>query len=474
MRLRKQLSATYAVLIVVVHSNWATAQEPDASRGLRPAERGPGLRIPAEIVPQPTAGETLLLTHASGKTTAVRSYCHLGDYSLVVLPNGALTIVKRAATRSTDEPFVPATATEIEAQLKSAGFDQFKFVDAKPYVFAYACSEAFFLHMRSILESILAGVLGELRAWGLDAADPSLPLVVIIMPGRAEFDAYRQIPPNMLAYYDVMKNHIVLYEDAELWEATPEFAAKQAAYTVAHESIHQILANAGVERRLTHWPMWISEGMPEYFCPLRFSSALVRKGTSQLPERTIKWGRPGMVNDLRMYELRQMRTGSGEAIKNLVQATSLNSEGYALAWGLVHYLASDRRDEFRAYLKDISQFKPLDRANAPSASRPNPLFAKHFGTDFKALELSVQEHLTSKRMQAQYKDPIVNQTHYLVRRVLKRGRTFQIALVITTSPAAAREWKEAQEAEFKGARFLTQIFKTRREAEFQLAKLQAQ
>jgi hypothetical protein len=265
----------------------------------------------------------------------------------------------------------------------------------------------------------------------------------------------------------------VFYEDQKMWEAAPEFAAKQASYMVAHESLHQLLANAGVERRLSNWPMWISEGLPVYFCPLRFSSTLVRKGTSQLPERTIKWGRPGMVNDLRMYELLRMSGRSGEAIKNLVQASSLDSEGYALAWGLVHHLANNHREAFLAYMKDVSRLRPLDKADLQLAGRPDPLFVKHFGDDFQALEQGMQQHLTSKKIMAQYKDPVVHQTHYLVRRVQKVGRTFEVALAITTSPAAAREWKETQEAEFARATFSTKICKTRREAEFEVARLQS-
>jgi hypothetical protein len=474
MQREKKLSARFTILILCAATGQAFAQEDSPPAGPMPAARSPGLRVPAGIEPRATAGETLLLTTSPGKSQVVRSYCELGDYHLVVLPTGALSVVKQTATQRTSEKFVPATPSEIEAGLKSAGLTNYKFVDAKPYLFAYSCSEAFYLNTRSILESMLEGVLAELREWGLKAADPSLPLVVIIMPGRAEFDAYRPIPPGIVAYYDVLKNHVVLYEDQKLWEAAPEFAAKQASYTIAHESIHQLLANAGIERRLSHWPVWITEGLPEYFCPLKFNSTLVRKGASEMPSRTIRWGKPGMVNDLRMYELLRMRGGSGEAMKSLVQANSLESEGYALAWGLVHYLANEHRKEFQAYLKDISQFKPLDKANVQLAGRPDPIFVKHFGEDFKALERGVQAHLTSRKMQAEYKDPVVNQTHYLVRRVQQRGRAFEIELVITTSPGAARKWKESQEKHFKGARFLTQICKTRREAEFQLANLQQQ
>jgi hypothetical protein len=438
-----------------------------------PAKRDPGLRIPAGVVPRATNGEALLVATALGESQVVRSYCDLGDYLMVMLPTGALSVVRRADTQKTEQPFKLGSRATMDRTLDEQGFKDYKRVPAKPYYFVYSCSEAFYLHTRSILESMREGVLAHLREWGLEAPDPSLPLIVIIMPGRAEFDAYHKTPDGVIAYYNTQSNYVVLYEDQELWEAAPEFAAKQAAYTVAHESIHQLLANTNVERRLSDWPMWITEGLPEYFCPLKVNSNLVKKGTAQLPVRTIKWARPGMVNDLRMYSLLRMSAGSGEAIKNLLQATTLDADGYAVAWGLVHYLANERPDEFRAYLKDVSKRKPLDPADRPLAGRPDPLFVKHFGDDFTLLERGVQEHLTSRKLQEEYKDPVVNQTHYLVRRVQKRGRTFEVELVVTTSPAAARKWKEEQEAVYKRSTFTTKICKTRREAEFEIARLQS-
>jgi hypothetical protein len=438
-----------------------------------PAARDPGLEIPAGVVPQATNGEPLLVAKALGPSQVVRSYCDLADHRLVMTSTGALEVVKRSDTQTTDQPFKLSSRAVMDKALDEAGFKDYKRVGAKPYYFVYSCSEAFYLHTRSILESMLPGVLATLREWGLEAPDPSLPLVVIIMPGRAEFDAFLKTPEGVVAYYNTLTNQVVLYEDQKLWDAAPEFAAKQAAYTIAHESIHQLLANTSLHRRLADWPMWIAEGLPEYFCPLRFSSSLVRKGTAQLPVRTIKWARPGMVNDLRMYSLLQMSAGSGAAIKNLVQAKTLDADGYAVAWGLVHYLASERPSEFQAYLKDVSKLKPLDPANRRLAGRTDPLFVKHFGEDFAALEKGVQEHLTSRKLQDDYKDPIVNQTHYLVRRVQKRGRVFEVELVLTTSPASARKWKEEQEAIYKRSTFHTKICKTRREAEFELAKLQA-
>jgi hypothetical protein len=482
---RRHAVGMYLMLILVLFPAISSAQDPDAATGpdavpeavakpaAMPAARDPGIEIPEGVVPQATNGEPLLVPTALGASQVVRSYCELGDHRLVMLPTGELTVVKRSDTQATDQPFKLTSRAVMDKALDEAGFKDYKRVGAKPYYFVYACSEAFYLHTRSILESMLPGVLATLREWGLEAPDPALPLVVIIMPGRAEFDAFKKLPDGVVAYYNILSNHVVLYEDQKMWDAAPEFAAKQAAYTIAHESLHQLLANTSLHRRLAEWPMWIAEGVPEYFCPLRFQSSLVRKGTAQLPVRTIKWARPGMVNDLRMYSLLQMTAGSGDLIKNLVQSNSIDADGYAVAWGLVHYLANERPEEFQAYLKDVSKLKPLDPSNRRLAGRTDPLFVKHFGDDFAALEQAVQAHLTSRELQDDYKDPIVNQTHYLMRRVQKRGRTFEVLLALTTSPEAARKWKEEQQQMFKRATFSTKICKSRREAEYELAKLQA-
>ena len=179
-----------------------------------------------------------------------------------------------------------------------------------------------------------------------------------------------------------------------------------------------------------------------------------------------------MVNDLRMWSLLKMKAGSGKPLESLVQSSEIDADGYALAWGLVHYLATKKRDEFRAYLTDISKYEPLDPATQPLTGRPDPCFVKHFGSDFAALEKEIQEYLTSKSMQAEYVDPMENQTHYIVQSIEKKGRVFGIQLVITTSPAAAKKWKEKEEAANKKANFYTIVCKTRGEAERQLQKLQ--
>jgi hypothetical protein len=461
-------------MVVVVATALACSLGSAQSPGPAPNARQIRPQLPEGVKPRAGHGERLLLQPATGASQIVQLHCALGPYALVMLPTGELKVIEMELARPTTEPFVAATPEQMVDSLKSAGLSEFKVAHGTYYLYAYDCSEAFYLHARSILESMLPGVIGSLKTWGLKVERPAVPMVVVIMPSRAAYDAYFPMPKEVIAYYNVMTNHVVMYEDQRMWDAAPEFAAKQASYVIAHEGVHQLLANVGIQSRLSNWSPWISEGLAEYYCPLKVNSNLVRKGNSELPARTLRWTKAGMVNDLRMYSLLNLNTASGSVLKNLVEADEIDSEGYALAWGLVHYLASEKTDAFRAYMADISKYEPLDPANRVLAGRPDSRFLKHFGGEFETLEQEIQRYLTSKTMQAEYVDPIVNQTHYVVKSVEKQGRSFAIQLVITTSPAAAKKWKEEQEAANKKAKFFTKICKTRAEAEWQVQKLQQQ
>lgn len=454
----------------------ARAQSEDAGLDIAPAQNLGTLDALGPLTRPTPALEKLCYVRASGGEAMVtKVMCELGEKRLVKLPSGELSVVTRRHTRPCDRPFRSMTREAIARSMEQEGFGRFKFAPSGYYLFAYDCSEGFYRHTRSILRTLLPGVVRELRDWGLEPARPETPLVVVIFPSRAAFDAYEKMPASVAAYYNGLDNRIILYEDQRLWNAAPEYALRQAAYTIAHEGVHQILANTGIQQRLSGWPQWISEGLPEYFCPLTVSSRVVKQNGDELPERTLEWQRAGMVNDLRMYDLLRTRARDGRLVRAAIGAKELTSYGYAVSWGLVHYLSNRRSDAFAAYLKDLGEARPLQPAVESFAGGPDPLFVKHFGDDYAGIESEVQRHLTSRRIQNEYRDPIENQTHYVVKRIYKKGRTFHTSVVLTLSPAAAREWKEQEEARMdemgEEAQFYTIMCDTRKEAEYQIAKL---
>ncbi|MEM1304103.1 MAG: DUF1570 domain-containing protein [Planctomycetota bacterium] len=415
---------------------------------------------------------TTYVRAADGRAIVAKVIAEIGSDRLVKLPTGEFDIVPRSQTRPCDKPFVSATRAEVAAKLRADGFDRFTIVPSGYFLFAYDCSEAYYLHTRSILESMLAGVVQQLREWGLEPQRPETPMVVLIVGSRAKFDAIEKMPPEVAAYYSQISNHVVLYEDQRLWEAAPEYAFKQAAYTIAHEGIHQLLANTGIQQRLARWPQWISEGLPEYFCPMKVNTRLITTGDAELPERTLAWRRAGEVNDLRMHQLFRYRPDGGALIRTVVGAGSLTSDGYAVSWGLVHYLAKRQPQALGEYLGDVSRRRPLEKLDYRGA---DPLFVKHFGEDYAALEKKIQRHLLDKSLQKSYRDPIEYQTHYVMKQIIKRGRTFTTTVALTLSPAEARAWRDKREqlaeAEGKSSAFYTIVCKTRKEANYQLGKL---
>lgn len=429
----------------------------------------------AKVKSTPAKARTTYVRDADGQTVVAQVSCELGDKRMIVLPDGRADFVSRSATRPCDQPFRSATLQQLEDRLRDEGFNDYTFVHDGYYLYAYKCSEGFYHHTRSILSSMLSGVVTQLRDWGLEVERPKTPLVVVIFPDRKSFDAHDRMPAEVAAYYSALSNWVYLYEDTRLWDAAPEFAMKQFAYTVAHEGIHQVLHNTGIQQRLSRWPAWVSEGLPEYFSPLNVSSKVVRQGKSEMPERVLRWQGPGRVNDIRMHELIGGDSGgSGRLVKEAVSYQNLTSYGYAISWGLVHYLASRETDAFAAYLRDLAKTPPL-QGDHNQRSGPDPLFVKHFGEDFESVENRVKRHLTGSKIQKQYKDPIENQTYYVIKRIYKKQRTFYTTVVLTRSPDAARNWrdKEMKRMEEIGeeAAFYTIICDNADEARYQIRKL---
>jgi hypothetical protein len=184
------------------------------------------------------------------------------------------------------------------------------------------------------------------------------------------------------------------------------------------------LHNIGVQQRLSVWPMWLSEGLAEFFAPTSVGTKL-------------NWKGPGKVNDLRMYELEQYVRGrsaeapNGELVEHTVLAGRLTSTGYASAWALVHYLAKFKRAELLALVREASQMGPLEGAievNSVGVVRANrDALVKHLGGDFKDLEARLVAHL--KKLP--YMDPFVDAPHFVAtfeslagRRPQKSASTF--------------------------------------------------
>lgn len=425
------------------------------------------------------SGRRVVANDEHGQPVVAIVHCQVDDKLIVMLPSGRLMTVPATATTETERPFKPLTCETLLAQLQAGRFKGYKTAVTKRYGFVYDCSDYFIQTVQDILESSHEGVLKTLVDWDLAVTEPAVPLVVLVFKDRAKFNEFRQMPDGLLAYYSILSNYIVMHEEPELSESAPEYALKRASYMIAHEGVHQILYNVGVQQRMSLWPQWLSEGLPEYLAPVRVTSNMVKKGEDSLPTRRVRWTKAGMVHDLRMKELLEMPQAGGQMVETVARADRrrghLTSAGYALAWGMTHYLATKHSKMFRAYLKDVATTLPLSHLAPDQTDAQDKLFVKHWGESFHSMEAGLGRYLNGPELQSSYRDPLIYQTYYVVVHSALRGRSVNVHYVITTSPEGARKWKESQE-KFKDPEvrhtYRTQVCETRHEAELMVAKLQ--
>jgi len=457
---------------------WAVGQDQPASQQRMTGTIDPaqlGIVLPSKGPIEPGAGRRVVTVDEAGRPVVAKLHLRAEDgLCVVMLPSGRLVSMPGSKTIPTERPFKPMDGAELVGRLKNGPLEEFQTATGSHYLYLYKCNDSFYQATHDILESLHEGVIEQLTKWGLPVEPPSVPLVALIFPDRASFDAFHQMPAGVLAYYSAVNNLIVLYEDPELSDAAPELALKQAAYTIAHEGVHQILFNVGVQQRLSSWPAWLSEGVPELFCPVRVTSSMAKDGTDSMPRRSIRWSRVGMVNDLRMFDLLRMKPESGSLIEKTVAAERLGSDGYAIAWGLVHYLNDSQPKQFQSYLREIAATPALNSLGPENDKALQALFAKYWGADFKRIESGVTRHLNSKSVKDNYRDPLVYQTYYLVVHTALRGKTAKVTAMVTTSPDGARQWR-AEEQKKKDPSlkhgFRAIVCETRQKAEAELGRI---
>lgn len=383
-----------------------------------------GLRIPVGET-KPGAGRNVQIKTDDDELVVAKVHCEIADHYIVIQPDGRIGVVPVSDATITDRPFVGVPVKELTAKLTQK-FPGFKVQATKHFIYVYNTSPLFYQGTSRILESLYPGLFNYCKTRKLPVADPPYPLVVVMFRTRKQWEDYmhgRFAGSQVAAFYDGASNRVLMYEQSEIGEEAPEYALKQIISTVAHEGVHQILHNIGVQQRLSRWPMWISEGVPEYFAPTSV-------------DKSLRWKGAGQVNDLQMKSIADMikqgpaarQNGTAKTtVEAIVAADRLDADGYAWAWALTHFLGEKKRDAFTKYLAEVSLTGPLE---TPKTEERVRLFIKHFGADFSKLDTELFAHLNK----LPYVDPIENMTHYVILLSYPFGSATMRSYGITVSP----------------------------------------
>lgn len=247
-----------------------------------------------------------------------------------------------------EEVFQPQTLQQANLQLQAELGSQFETLVTGPYVIGAPTGES--RRWESRFRALLAGYMRycEVRGWSL--RKPDFPLVVIVMPSRAEFERFssrelggKDIPGNLAGMYIPRSNRCIVYHIGHS-EATTNWAATEE--TITHEAIHQLAYNTGLHERLFQNPLWLVEGLATMFeVPAFYDTSLQR---STVVDR-IHQGKAAELQGL-LKEPQHL----SELLQNLIDSDQLYRQkpdlAYALGWAMVFYLAERMPTEFYDYV----------------------------------------------------------------------------------------------------------------------------
>jgi hypothetical protein len=375
-----------------------------------------------------------------GRLVVARLHGQLGDKIAVVLPDGKLGFPTMYVP--TDEPFSPMSADDLAPLLQQGPFAEFLLLRTEHYLIFYQSSLGFAQDSGRLLEDVYRGLIDAFRRNGIPVHESEFPLVAVIYATDHDFKAQMKLEPQVRAYYEFFTNRISFYQRSERDQFEPKVAALLKPQTVAHEGVHQVLCNIGVQPRLSHWPLWLVEGMAEYCASTKTNKKGIRT-----------WAGLGGINSLNMATLRELddplsmefsgghsqafavaRQKSAGRTETLVTETHLTPTDYALAWSLTHYLARTRCVDFVKYLKHLNQLPPLE-PRSPEQQLAD--FRKFFGDDLAKIDKKVDKYVHTELSRKEY-EPL---KYYAVtfEQTLPNGAVKRAACV-NQSPQMIQQW----------------------------------
>ena len=177
-----------------------TALGAETQEGTAAALRAFGLDIPPGPL-TPGQGQGVTTAGVDGAAVVGKLLVTVGDNGIVMLPDGQLVVRSVRQFEATEQPFEAASKAALAAQLRSDALADFRTKETRRYLYLYNCSEPFAEAASRILETMFRGVVGYAQTHEIPVSPPEVPLVVILFRTAAEFQKFRRMPEDTVAYY---------------------------------------------------------------------------------------------------------------------------------------------------------------------------------------------------------------------------------------------------------------------------------
>jgi hypothetical protein len=270
-------------------------------------------------------------------------------------------------------PFKPLGADEMAKRLLAelpAGFESYQ---TTHYLILHDTSRVYAQWCGSLFERLYMAFTNFWTRRGFTLKEPEFPLVAIVFAERPAYLKYARpelgaAGESIIGYFSLRSNRMTMYDltgaEANRQKGHAGSAgginqilsrpdALRTVSTIVHEATHQIAFNCGLHVRYSDCPVWFSEGIAIYFETPDLSSAKGWKGVG-----TLNQARLGQFHDY-------VRSRPSDSLKTLLggdarfRDTKQALDAYAEAWALTYYLMQHYPKQYVAYLKMLSEKKPL-------------------------------------------------------------------------------------------------------------------
>lgn len=323
---------------------------------------------------------------------------------------------------------LPLTAEEEAALVKKYG-KAFKTVRSDHYLVVYDCDPTFALGRLSYLEKLYTTFYPYFEDRGFDTRFLPRPLTAVIFATRDEYvkagapknsaglymPASRELwmfdPRKTVDAHEVLdaidsvdealkkaQEKLALAKTPQEKDETQKLIAQLKEYqlynrvvrrqtgtlgaidTLVHEGFHQLADNGGVLGQDKDFPVWVTEGMAEYWGRQEGWGGS-RGLPGSLHTESVALIRAMIVQKRHIPLAEVMKYTNGEGYLGLGQRAAL---AYAEAWSLVHFMiqrrAGTRADKFFAWMREISKAKGATPESKDAA------YQEAFGADLDQLE----------------------------------------------------------------------------------------
>jgi hypothetical protein len=291
-------------------------------------------------------------------------------------PAGVLWAVTAEELEKRDQdaiPFQPLDKEALKEHLLREMPPGFRIHTTAHYVICYNTSEAYARWCGALFERLFLAFRTFWRERGFDFQDPESPLVALAFDSQRTYTQYAErelgdATSATFGYYSLRTNRITTYDltGADTFRGVGRVSstehinrllsqprAERTVATVIHEATHQLAFNGGLQTRYADIPLWLGEGIAVYF---------------ETPDLRSKrgWRNIGGINAVRLVGFhRYLRSRPGDSLHTLIanderfRNSASAADAYAEAWALNYFLIRTRLESYVAYLKRISQKKPL-------------------------------------------------------------------------------------------------------------------